>query len=150
MTTGNEPPSGQPDPQQPGWGQQPDQPAQGQPYGQPVYGQPVYGQPQPPYGQPYGQPMYAAPGVDPSAPYGRHPMTGEPLSDKSKLVAGLLQLLIPLGIGRMYMGHVGIGIAQLVVAIVTCGIGALWPFIDGIVILAGKNARDANGRPLRD
>lgn len=152
--TGNEPPYGQePDPQQsdpqrlpphgdpvapPGWGQQ--QPGQ-QPYGQP---------PQPPYGQPaYVQPQYGYP-VDPAAPYGRHPRTGEVLSDKSKLIAGLLQLLIPLGIGRMYMGHVGLGVAQLVVTLITCGIGALWPFIDGIIILAGGNARDAQGRPLRD
>lgn len=164
--SGNEPPDGQePDPQQsdpqqsdpqrlpphgdpvapPGWGQQ--QPPYGQP-GQPPYGQPAYGQPQ--YGQPqYGQPQYGYP-VDPAAPYGRHPQTGEILSDKSKLAAGLLQLLIPLGIGRMYMGYTGLGIAQLLVTIFTCGIGGLWPFIDGIIILAGGNARDAQGRPLRD
>jgi len=168
--SGNETPDGQqpdpqqPDPQQPDWGQpqdpgwgpppppppaygQPAQPGYGQPaqpgYGQPGYGQPGYGQPQ--YG--YGQPGYP---IDPMAPYGRHPRTGEALSDKSKLVAGLLQLLIPLGIGRMYMGHVGLGVAQLVVTIFTCGIGGLWPFIDGIIILAGGNARDAQGRPLRD
>ncbi|MDT5067011.1 MAG: hypothetical protein QOK02_3166, partial [Mycobacterium sp.] len=30
--------------------------------------------------------------MDPAAPYGRHPLTGEPLSEKSKVVAGLLQL----------------------------------------------------------
>ena len=37
----------------------------------------------------------------------------------------------PLGIGRLYMGGTNIGIAQLLVTLVTCGIGALWPFIDG-------------------
>jgi TM2 domain-containing membrane protein YozV len=71
-----------------------------------------------------------------------------PFSDKQKLVAGLLQILIPLGIGRMYAGHVGLGVGQLVVTIVTCGIGALWPFIDGIVMLAG-DSKDGNGLPLR-
>ena len=155
--SGNEPPSGQePDPSQPGWGQPPAQPPYGQPpygqspYGQPPYGQPAYGQPQPPYGQPgYSQPAYGAPGFDPAAPYGRDPLTGEPLSDKSKLVAGLLQLLIPLGIGRFYLGHTSIGIAQLLVTIFTCGVGALWPFIDGILILIG-HVRDPQGRPLRD
>jgi hypothetical protein len=30
----------------------------------------------------------------------------------------------------------------------TCGIGALWPFIDGIMMLSGS-VRDAQGRPLR-
>jgi hypothetical protein len=34
------------------------------------------------------------------------------------------------------------------VTILTCGIGALWPFIDGIVILAG-DPKDPQGRPLR-
>jgi len=157
--SGNEPPYGQePDPQQPdpaqpppGWGQQqpgqqpgqqppqqPPQPPYGQP-GQPPYGQPPYGQPQ--YG--YGQPGYA---VDPAAPYGRDPMTGEPLSDKSKLVAGLLQLFVGyLGIGRFYLGHNGIAIAQLL----TCGGCGIWALIDGILILIG-HVRDAQGRPLRD
>jgi len=48
----------------------------------------------------------------------------------------------------MYAGHVGLGVGQLVVTIVTCGIGALWPFIDGIVMLAG-DSKDGNGLPLR-
>jgi len=72
-------------------------------------------------------------------------MTGEPLSDKSKLVAGLLQLFIPLGIGRFYIGHNGIGIAQLL----TCGGCGIWSLIDGILMLIG-HVRDAQGRPLRD
>ncbi|CAB4721947.1 unannotated protein [freshwater metagenome] len=77
-----------------------------------------------------------------------HPTTGVPYSDKSKLVAGLLQILIPLGIGRFYMGDTNKGVAQLLVTILTCGIGALWPFIDGIIILA-SDSRDSNGYMLR-
>ena len=42
-----------------------------------------------------------------------------------------------------------IGVAQLLVTLVTCGIGALWPFIDGILILVNDTATDAQGRPLR-
>ena len=129
--------------------QEPGQPYGQEPYGQQAYGQP-YGQPPaPPYpqpGQPYGQPVPVA--FNPNAPYGIDPATGLPYSDKSKLVAGLLQVLVPFGIGRMYMGHVGIGVAQLLVTLFTCGIGSLWPFIDGIVILAG-NPRDALGRPMK-
>ena len=90
---------------------------------------------------PYGQP-------DAGAPYGVHPVTGVSYSDKQKLVAGLLQILVPLGIGRFYMGQTGLGIAQLLVTIFTCGVGALWPFIDGIMILIG-DPKDAQGRPLR-
>ncbi|WP_166140620.1 TM2 domain-containing protein [Nocardioides ochotonae] len=116
------------------------------PYGQQP---PSYGQQPPSYGQqPYGQQPYSPYGASPGAPYGVHPTTGIPYSDKSKLVAGLLQLLLPLGIGRLYAGYTGIGIAQLVVTIVTCGIGGLWPFIDGIIILA-TDSKDANGYMLR-
>lgn len=76
-------------------------------------------------------------------------MTGIPYSDKSKVVAGILQLVVPIGIGRFYTGHTTIGILQLVVSVVTCGIGCLWPAIDGIMMLMG-NVPDAEGRPLRD
>jgi TM2 domain-containing membrane protein YozV len=82
------------------------------------------------------------------APYGVDPITGKPFSDKSKLGAGLLQILLPLGIGRFYTGHTGIGVAQLVVTLLTCGVGGIWPLVDGIVLLA-TNPTDANGRPLR-
>jgi TM2 domain-containing membrane protein YozV len=112
--------------------------------------------PPPGYPPPY-QPQagYPPPGAyyDPAAPYGRHPFTGEPLSDKSKVVAGLLQLIGLfglVGIGRIYLGYTGLGIAQLVVGIVTCGIGAVvWGIIDAILLLTDK-VRDPQGRPLRD
>jgi hypothetical protein len=63
-------------------------------------------------------PMDSPAGYDPAAPYGRHPITGEPYSDKQKIVAGLLQLFAGgFGAGRFYLGHNGIGVAQLL----TCG-----------------------------
>jgi TM2 domain-containing membrane protein YozV len=146
-----------PDPNQPPEGPPP--PPSGQPtpppYGQPAppqYGQPTpppYGGQVPPYAQPSGYPPPAGVyGAGPAAPYGVHPVTGIPYSDKTKLVAGLLQILIPLGIGRFYIGDTKIGVWQVVVTVLTCGIGALWPFIDGIVILATDSV-DAQGRPLR-
>jgi TM2 domain-containing membrane protein YozV len=105
----------------------------------------------PPPGQQYGQ--YPQAYGDPSAPYGRHPLTGEPLSDKSKIVAGLLQLIGLfglVGIGRIYLGYTGLGIAQLVVGLVTCGIGAVvWGIIDAVLIFTDK-VRDPEGRPLRE
>jgi TM2 domain-containing membrane protein YozV len=109
----------------------------------------------PPPGQ-YAQPAYAAPGAygmppqgyDPNAPYGIHPQTGLPYSDKSKLIAGILQIFIS-GVGRMYIGQVGLGVAQLLVAIFTCGIGALWSIIDGIMILVNDAPKDAQGRVLK-
>jgi TM2 domain-containing membrane protein YozV len=80
-------------------------------------------------------------------------MTGEPFSEKSKVIAGLLQLLGLfgiVGIGRIYLGQTGFGVAQLVVGLVTCGVGAVvWGIIDAILILMDK-VRDPEGRPLRD
>lgn len=124
---------------------------------EPQFGGNEYGsQPTPPppppgYAPPAGQ--YPQAYLDPSAPYGRHPMTGEPYSDKSKVVAGLLQLLGLfglVGIGRMYIGQTGLGVAQLIVGLVTCGIGAIiWGIIDAILMLTDK-VRDPQGRPLRD
>jgi TM2 domain-containing membrane protein YozV len=136
-----------PGPDQPGDGPSDDEPTT--PYQQGSW-RPGYGNQQPGYQQPgYAyQPGYYYPQGYPAAPYGVHPPTGIPYSDKSKIVAGLLQVLLPLGIGRMYMGHTGIGVAQLLVTIFTCGVGALWPFVDGIIILV-NDTKDAQGRMLR-
>ena len=107
------------------------------------------GYPPPPYAQ------YPGPGgyFDPAAPFGRHPVTAQQLSDKSKNVAGLLQLLGLLGvagIGRIYLGHTGLGIARLLVGFVTCGVGAvIWGMVDALLILTDK-VSDPWGRPLRD
>ncbi len=92
-------------------------------------------------------PMWpTAPHVDPGAPYGREPRTSLPYSDRSKIVAGILQIFLPFGIGRFYSGHTGIGVAQLLLAFF--GIGILWAFIDGIILLVGSPT-DPYGRPMR-
>ena len=89
-------------------------------------------------------------GAVPGAPYGVDPRTGMPYSDKQKIVAGILQLALgSFGAGRFYTGHTGIAIAQIAVSWLTCGIGAIWPMIDGVMMLVG-NVPDSDGRPLRD
>jgi TM2 domain-containing membrane protein YozV len=100
--------------------------------------------PQPPSAvAPYGGAGFGGPGYGVDA-YGR------PLSDKSKLVAGLLQIFVGgLGIGRFYLGYTTIGVLQIVVTILTCGAGALWGLIDGIFIITGK-VPDAEGRTLKE
>jgi hypothetical protein len=118
------------------------------PYAQPHN---PYGQPGPPPAGPYGQPAYGyphlAPGMytgDPAAPYGYDPY-GRPYSDKSKIVAGILQLFIgTFGVGRFYTGHIGIALGQLF----TCGGFGIWALIDGIILLTG-NPTDSDGRVLR-
>jgi TM2 domain-containing membrane protein YozV len=189
MTT--PPPYGQdPPPPAPEHNQAPPPPQD--PYQQPpAYPQPPTYQPPPAYSPPptyqvSGPPTYpTSGGGQPYSPYpppysgapsgyGFDPATGQPYSDKSKLAAGLLQLLPGFflglgGIGRLYAGHITLGVVQLALtvlayvslccSVVTLGLalvaavplaaaGWLWPVIDGIVMLAG-NPTDGQGRPLR-
>lgn len=119
--------------------------------GYPQTGYPQTGYPQ----QGYPQAGYPQPGYPPAPGYppqnlGYDPATGQPLSDKSKVTAGILQLLLGgFGVGRFYTGHTGMAIAQIAVTWLTCGIGGLWPFVDGILILTQSNQTDAQGRLLR-
>ncbi len=69
-------------------------------------------------------------------------------SDKSRVLGGVLNA-IP-GVGRMYLGYAAIGALQMIVTIFTCGVGILWPWIDGIIILAGGIKVDGYGRQLAD
>lgn len=72
-------------------------------------------------------------------------------NQKSKMAAGLLGIFLGgWGIHNFYLGYTGKGIAQILVTILTCGIGALWGLIEGIMILAGSITTDANGVPLKD
>lgn len=76
--------------------------------------------------------------------------SADAVSDKSKIVAGILQILLgAFGAGRFYTGHIGMAIGQIAATWLTCGIGGVWPLIDGILILV-KGGTDAQGRPLRD
>jgi hypothetical protein len=151
-------------------------PASGQPYNTAYQVPPVSGIPTSggydQYGQPvYPQAAYAQPGAYPVAVAAYDPLTGQPYSDKSKLAAGLLQLLPGLifavgGIGRLYAGNIALGVTQLILSFVVgwgafiCGFflflvpwvitGGLWLWfiIDGIMMLAGRPV-DGQGRPLR-
>ncbi|MFL6121081.1 DUF1707 domain-containing protein [Actinophytocola sp.] len=67
-------------------------------------------------------------------------------SDRYRVAAGVLQIVLPFGIGRFYTGHTGLAVAQLVTSFV--GIGVIWCIIDGIIMLA-SGGTDAEGRPLR-
>jgi hypothetical protein len=111
----------------------------------PQFGAPLGGS-QPPAPPGYAGAPAGYAGVDPSAPWGRHPISGEPYSDKSKIVAGLLELFLGwVGAGRWYLGNTGIALGQLF----TCGGLGIWSLIDAIMMLTG-NVRDQYGRPLRD
>jgi TM2 domain-containing membrane protein YozV len=58
----------------------------------------------------------------------------------------VLQLFLGyFGAGRFYTGHTGMALAQLF----TCGGLGIWALIDGIMLLAGSDQTDAQGRILR-
>ena len=98
-----------------------------------------------------GYPPQQAQMADPNAPFGVDPKTGIPYSDKQKVLVGGLQMIALIfgigGIGRLYAGHTGTGVAQLLLSCV--GIGAIWSIIDGILIFTNDRATDGQGRILR-
>ncbi|WP_324679684.1 TM2 domain-containing protein [Mycobacterium sp. 663a-19] len=122
--------------------------------------------PPPGYPPPYpGYPSYPGyPGnvVDPQAPFGRDPVTGVPLSDKSSTTAGLLQLFLGVfGIGRFYIDSTQIAIAQLCLGLfgfvftLFCWLGlpillgsVIWAIVDAIMMFTG-GVTDNYGRKLR-
>lgn len=65
-------------------------------------------------------------------------------SDRSRAVAGILQFFP--GVGRMYLGYWAHGVLQLIFAM--CGVGFLWSWIDGLIILGGGIKLDGYGRRL--
>lgn len=102
--------------------------------------------PPPPPGQGFGAPPHRPP----MQPYHQPPRQ----SSRNKVVAGVFGILLGgLGVHRFYLGYIGIGVLQIVVTLLTLplcgGIGCLWGFVEGIVILAG-GMRDADGLELRD
>ncbi|MFJ2607794.1 TM2 domain-containing protein [Streptomyces sp. NPDC087425] len=107
---------------------------------------PPGGYPQGGYPPPGG--YFPPPGTytgDPNAPYG-YDQFGRPFSEKSKIVAGVLQLFLgSLGVGRFYTGHIGLGLAQLF----TCGGCGVWALVDGIIMLTSNQITDSDGRVLR-
>ena len=83
------------------------------------------------------------------------PPPGVAGEQKSKLAAGLLGIFLgTLGIHNFYLGYKGKALAQLLITLCTCGIGGtvtyIWGLIEGILILTGNIATDANGVPLKD
>lgn len=79
----------------------------------------------------------------------------EGLSDKSKIVAGLLGIFLGvLGIHNFYLGYTTKAVIQLLLGtvgaclIVGPMISGIWGFIEGIMILMG-NVNDVDGKKLQ-
>lgn len=95
-----------------------------------------------------GQPMQA---------YGQQGMMMQQVGvgSRSKIVTFLLGFFLGVfGVHNFYLGKTGLGITQLLLTILTFGIGTLitwpWSLIESILALASSNFRDGDGMPLSD
>jgi hypothetical protein len=101
----------------------------------------------PPPHPPFMAPLVTLPPpVGPTVSFPAAPPAYQGQSERYRLVAGVLQLAFPFGIGRFYTGHTGIAVTQLVSAIFL--VGVVWSWVDGIVTLA-KGGTDVDGLRLR-
>lgn len=102
--------------------------------------------------QPQGQqPMYNPPQYQPQA--GIDPPPG--YIQRSRAAAGVLAMLMgAYGVHSFYLGNTSRGLIQLLVSFLTCGVGAvfmmIWGILEGIKILDGRINTDANGVFLKD
>ena len=94
-----------------------------------------------PYSGPTGSPYQMA-----SREYA-YLIPDKPRSPLSRVAGGVLNIVLP-GVGRIYLGFVAVGILQIIASLASCGILAVWPVIDGIMMLAGVVKEDGMGRAL--
>ena len=92
-----------------------------------------------------GQPAYGQQGM----------MQQVQVGSRSKIVTFLLGFFLGvLGVHNFYLGKTGLGITQLLLTVLTFGIGTLitwpWSLIESILALASPNFRDGDGMPLSD
>jgi TM2 domain-containing membrane protein YozV len=60
----------------------------------------------------------------------------QPQQENKKVLAGVMGILFGgLGVHKFILGYTQEGIIQLVVSVVTCGIGSIIGFIEGIIYL---------------
>lgn len=73
------------------------------------------------------------------------------ISKRSRYKAGFLQIFLgSFGIGRFYLGYKKIALFQIAASLVSFGTcGFLWGFIDGIMIIGGKEKYDGFGKLLQ-
>lgn len=79
----------------------------------------------------------------------------EQYSTKSKIAAGLFGLFFgAFGVHNFYLGFNGKAVAQLLISLLSCGflapVSSIWGMVEGIMILASKDYKDAEGKVLKD
>lgn len=110
------------------------------------------------YCQNCGKPIDAYTDVCPSCGYHIPHEVIKVTHPKSKLVAGLLGILLGgFGVHNFYLGYSSKGVIQvalLICGLFTCGLSSaiaeVWGVIEGVMILTGSIDRDADGNFLDD
>ena len=100
---------------------------------------------------PIAAPAPMAPAPAPAAGPVRDP--NAPMSDKSRMTAGLLGIFLGgFGVHNFYLGYTNKAVIQIVVTVLTCGLGSLWGIFEGIMIITGNEAYqyDSDGRRLTE
>lgn len=74
---------------------------------------------------------------------------------KSRIIAGVLALIFgTLGVHNFYLGNNNKATMQLLITVLTCGIGAIitgiWSLIEAIMLFTGGITTDADGNPFID
>lgn len=92
-----------------------------------------------------GQPM--------AAPMGQGQMMMMQQNPPKQLLVGVLLALFlgVFGVHNFYLGHTGRGVAQLLITVLTLGLGSIitgiWALIE-LIMMATGSLHDADGRPL--
>jgi hypothetical protein len=145
-----------------------------QPVAQAVYGQAAQptqpAQTHPPQGQTMGQFNSPQPAAQPMQGFNQQQpmMQGQPMQgfaqqgmvqqvgvgSRTKLLTFLLGFFFGVfGVHNFYLGKTGLGIAQLLITVLTFGIGMIitgpWALIESILALASSNFRDGDGLALQ-
>ena len=98
-----------------------------------------------------GQPMMA--GQTMAMPMGQGQMMMMPQNPPRQLLVGILLALFlgVFGAHNFYLGHTGRAVAQLLITVLTFGLGSIitgiWALIE-VIMMATGSLMDADGRPL--
>ena len=76
------------------------------------------------------------------------------IEQKSVLVAALLAFFLgTFGVHNFYLGYTSKAVAQLLITVISCGMGAvitqIWAIVEMVLLLTGSINLDGNGMPLK-
>lgn len=108
-------------------------------------------------GQPVAIPVTQTAGMQAGQPMaaqmGQGQMMMMPQNPPKQLLVGVLLALFlgVFGVHNFYLGHTGRGVAQLLITVLTLGLGSIitgiWALIE-LIMMATGSLHDADGRPL--